>query len=55
MAQATLDMTTSVAVQPELAFQRKSRTATMEAVEDIIYGSVSCTQRLGNVEMRRRS
>lgn len=41
MAQATLDMTTSVAAQPELAFQRKSRTATMEAVEDIIYGSVA--------------
>ncbi|KAK4085421.1 uncharacterized protein Triagg1_411 [Trichoderma aggressivum f. europaeum] len=41
MAQATLDMTTSVAAQPELAFQRKSRTATMDAVEDIIYGSVA--------------
>ncbi|UKZ53747.1 Amino-acid transporter arg-13 [Trichoderma virens] len=41
MAQATLDMTTSVAIQPELVFQRKSRTATMDAVEDIIYGSVA--------------
>ncbi|KAL7945916.1 mitochondrial carrier [Trichoderma barbatum] len=41
MAQATLDMTTSVAAQPELAFQRKSRTATMDAVEDVVYGSVA--------------
>ncbi|KAL7820064.1 mitochondrial carrier [Trichoderma gracile] len=41
MAQATLDVTTSVAAQPELAFRAKSRTATMDAVEDIIYGSVA--------------
>ncbi|KAL7935267.1 mitochondrial carrier domain-containing protein [Trichoderma chlorosporum] len=39
MAQATLDMTTSVAAQPELPFQRKGRAATMDAVEDVVYGS----------------
>ncbi|KAM0260499.1 hypothetical protein ACHAQJ_002732 [Trichoderma viride] len=41
MAQATLDATTSVAAQPELAFRGKSRTATMDAVEDIVYGSIA--------------
>lgn len=41
MAQATLDATTSVAVQPGMALQGKVRSATMEAAEDIIYGSVS--------------
>lgn len=41
MAQAALDVTTSVAVEPEMALQEKVRSATMEAAEDIIYGSVS--------------
>lgn len=41
MAQATLDATTSVAVKPEMALQGKVRSATMEAAEDIVYGSVS--------------
>jgi hypothetical protein len=50
MAQATLDVTTSVAVEPEMALQGKVRSATMEAAEDIIYGSVSTrmAQALGN-------
>ncbi|KAK1241539.1 hypothetical protein MKX08_001513 [Trichoderma sp. CBMAI-0020] len=41
MAQAALDVTTSVAVEPGMALQEKVRSATMEAAEDIIYGSVA--------------
>lgn len=44
MAQATLDVSTPVAVQPEMAIQGKVRSATMEAAEDIIYGSVSTSK-----------
>lgn len=41
MAQAILDATTSVAVEPKMALQEKVRSATLEAAEDVIYGSVS--------------
>ncbi|KAM0522269.1 hypothetical protein ACHAPE_001857 [Trichoderma viride] len=41
MAQAILDATTSVAVEPEMALQKKVRSATLEASEDVIYGSVA--------------